>query len=114
MSKRQSLTTRKRVALFLERGGVCSICNHKIVRKAWDVEHRIPLALGGTNDMSNLDVAHVDCHKTKTRKDVRDIAKGIRVMAQNIGAKKSRNPMPGSRNHPSGLRKRMSGKVERW
>ena len=28
--------------------------------------------------------------------------------------KRPKSPMPGSRHHPSGLRKRMSGKVERW
>ena len=46
----------------------------------------------------NLRPAHVDCHKDKTKGDVKAIAKAKRIESKHIGAKaKSRNPMPGSK-----------------
>lgn len=109
MSKRKYLTTKGRIDLFLLRKGECSICQGKIVRQPWEVEHRIPIAMGGTNDFTNLDVVHEHCHKNKTRRDVRDIARAVRVQAFNVGAKRSRNPMPGSKR--SKFKKHMDGRV---
>lgn len=112
MTKRKSLSKSGKVKLFKAHGGICHVCAGKIqVGEAWDADHVIPLEMGGEDGGENLKPAHVKCHRAKTRKDAGDIAKAKRREANNIGAKQSRNPMPGSKR--SGWKKRMDGTVER-
>lgn len=114
MTKRKSLTQKRRVAFFLERGGRCEECGLKLLARRWEIDHIIALTNGGTNDPKNLRLLCEPCHKAKTRTDKGTMAKGDGVMAQNVGAKRPRRPMLGSRRHPSGLRKRMNGSITSW
>jgi hypothetical protein len=76
----------------------------------WDVSHEIPLEAGGLDDASNWLVAHRTCHHQHTAKvDAPLIAKVKRIHQRHIGAKKSRNPMPGGRG--SKWKKKMDGSV---
>jgi hypothetical protein len=76
----------------------------------WAVSHEIPLEAGGLDDASNWLVAHRTCHRQHTAKvDAPLIAKVKRIHQRHIGAKKSRNPMPGGRG--SKWKKRMDGSV---
>lgn len=43
----------------------------------WD--HMIPLAIGGTNDPQNMQPLSVEDHKTKTRRDIANIARARRL-----------------------------------
>ncbi len=98
-----------------------------------DDDHITPRALGGSDHVSNMQpLSRREDHPQKTKRDVKVIAKSKRLTAAQAEfrrkllaksgqaqeaeppSKKRRSPMPGSRHHPSGLRKRMSGKVERW
>ena len=97
---RRSLSTRERVRLFTLHGGACHICGGKIdgTREAWEVEHILPVALGGDESDDNRKPAHVKCHKGKTAEDIGRIRKADRQQARHIGAKaRTRNPLPGSR-----------------
>ena len=94
---RRPLTTKQRVELFKAHRGVCHLCNGVIhPGKAWEVEHVIPLALGGDDLPRNMAPAHVECHAAKTAKtDAPAIAKAKRREAIAIGAKApTRNPLP--------------------
>lgn len=109
MTRRRSLSPTKRFRLFQERGGVCHLCAGKIqVGEGWEVEHVIPIALGGDDDDANCMLAHTKCHSVKTRKDLADIAKAKRRERGRFGipARKGR-PMPGSK--ASGWKHTMSG-----
>ena len=100
MRARRHISTSARVRLFTQHEGRCHICGEKIdgVRERWDVEHIIPLELGGADEPSNWAPAHVQCHKGKTKQDAADIGRARRISAKHIGAKApSRNPLPGSR-----------------
>lgn len=88
MTDRRPLSTTKRLKIFEDAGGRCHICGLKIFGKGWDVEHVIPLALGGADDASNMRPAHKDCHKGKTQSDAASWSKAKRVRAKHIGAKK--------------------------
>ena len=90
----------------------CHICSGRIdpTRDQWEAEHTSPHAFGGTD----VRPAHYGCHKKKSKSDIQKIAKGKRIRDRQHGVKRSSHPMPGSRHHPSGLRKRMNGRVERW
>lgn len=87
---RVRLSVRKRAELFRDRNGICHICGGKIsVGEAWEVEHPTPLEMGGADDDSNWQLAHVKCHKLKTAKDMATIAKSNRVRARHMGFKRS-------------------------
>lgn len=107
---RRRLTTLQRARLFEKHNGVCHICGGKIgVTEAWDVEHVIPLAVGGDDEPANMAPAHKHCHRTKTTGDRRDIAKCERVRAKHMGARKP-SRFPGSRT--SRFKKKIDGTVE--
>lgn len=111
---RRSWTAKRKLAVFEAHKGRCHICGERIdgTREPWELEHIIPVAMGGDDDETNAAPAHVACHKDKTKRDVKAIAKANRVRAKHIGAKaKPRNPLPGSKG--SGFRKKMDGTVVR-
>jgi 5-methylcytosine-specific restriction enzyme A len=78
--KRKTFSAKDRARIFLAHDGICGISGVKIgPDDDWQVEHRIPIALGGTNDDENLYPALVEPHKGKTRNDVKAIAKCKRI-----------------------------------
>jgi len=101
--RRVTFPTSFRLNLFLERKGLCGLCQSKIsVGKSWDIDHILPLALGGTNEPTNLQILCKPCHKAKTtQSDIPAIAKAKRRRAKHIGARSPTiRPIPGSRNSP--------------
>lgn len=55
-------------------GGYCRYCEKRLswtnyavdgARGAWEVDHSVPLALGGTDYLSNLWPACIDCNRDK-------------------------------------------------
>lgn len=109
---RKNLTPSQRQKMFDDHKGVCVICNFGIDHtERWRDEHIRPLALGGSNDLSNRGPAHERCSKAKDKTDIRSIAKAKRQRSKHLGIKRTSRPMPGSK--ASGFRKRMDGTVER-
>ena len=108
---RRSWTPRRRLALFEAHNGLCHICRETIdgTRERWDVEHIIPIALGGDDDENNAAPAHEQCHKIKTATDKAQVAKANRVRAKHHGASQSKSPLPGGKN--SRWKKTLSGQV---
>lgn len=98
---RKALTSRQRLQMFLDAGGMCAICGGRIdgAREAWD-EHMTPLWLGGSNEEWNRKPVHARCARTKTAKEATDRAKVRRVAEKHIGAKRSSRPLPGGKNSP--------------
>ena len=110
MVSRKTISAKKRVALFAAHGGACHICGGKInVGEAWEVEHRIPFAMGGADDESNWVPTHVKCHRVKTTEDVGNIAKAKRREARHIGVRVSKSPLPFGRQ--SKYKRKMDGSV---
>lgn len=101
MTKRASLSPMKRLRIFEAANGVCYLCKQRIkAGEKWDVEHLIPLALGGADGGWNMKPAHKACHAPKTAADVADIARAKRRKARHIGIKKRSSfpkPPDGSR-----------------
>lgn len=112
---RRHLSTRERRRIFEAHGGKCHVCGRAVQPgQAWELEHIIPLALGGADDETNLAPAHKKgCHSRKTaEQDIPAIARAKRREARHIGAKSpSRRPIAGSRNTP--FIKHMDGRVSR-
>ena len=86
---RKGFTTKQRAAVFSEHGGKCHLCGAPIqAGQAWDIDHVIPLALGGTNDAANLRPAHAKCHRgtdSKTSDDVKSISRADRLAKKHFG-----------------------------
>ena len=109
---RRTLSTTARLELFLAAGGACQICGWRLLPGTrWEVDHILPLSLGGRDETSNLQVLCAPCHGTKTRTiDRPALAKAERLRARHLGARRTRHVIPGSRG--SRWRKRLDGRVE--
>lgn len=113
MSSRRKRSAKERARLFGLHGGVCHLCGEKIdgTRERWELEHVVPWALTRDDSDDNCRPAHARCHRMKTPGDQAGIAKAERTRLKHVGAKRSAQPMAGSR--ASGWRCRMDGTVER-
>jgi 5-methylcytosine-specific restriction enzyme A len=110
--RRPTFSTSFRLSLFLKRKGTCAACAQKIeAGKVWDIDHILPLALGGTNEPHNLQILCKPCHQSKTsHSDIPSIAKTKRLKARHLGAHApSTRPIPGSRRSP--WKRKMNGSV---
>lgn len=57
--------------LYNAQKGLCPLCQLKINKQTgWNIHHRQPLYLGGTNNMSNLVLLHPTCH-TQVHESIR-------------------------------------------
>lgn len=54
--------------LYIRQNEVCPICTQKIPYGAWQVDHKIPVAYGGGNEISNLQLVHSHCNQEKKDK----------------------------------------------
>lgn len=67
MSKRCVNTlTKKRVAAAAK--WTCAVCK-TMVDEFYEIDHRVPLHLGGSNAFENLDLLCWRCHKEKTMRE---------------------------------------------
>lgn len=124
MSPRREFTRAQKAAIVLRatdaRGVVtCEGCGLKLGKKPFEINHKTPEALvvdkskALTIDDGEL-LGKECCHDPLTRTEhIPQIAEAKRRQARDLGIKKAPSrPLPGSR--ASGVRKRMSGAVERW
>lgn len=108
---RRRLSTRARLELFLAAQGRCRSCGRLLTPGTrWEIDHVVPLALGGADADHNLQVLCAPCHSGKTAtRDVPAIAKTERIRARHLGAKRARRPMPGGRR--SAWKRTIDGRV---
>ncbi len=89
--KRRTLSTAQKVALFIAAQCRCHICNAIIhpAAERWEVEHVIPLAMGGADNETNMRPSHIACHKVKSATGSTDLAKAKRIEARHKGIRKT-------------------------
>ena len=91
--------------------GKCALCGHKILSwQKFDRDHIIPLAAGGLDEISNLQIVHHSCHVKKTAGDMKTISK-IRRLRKGGNRRKGR-AIPGSKD--SNWKCRLTGRGHRW
>jgi hypothetical protein len=89
------MTLGEKVARHEEVGRCCVICRMACAAFGptviWD--HRVPLAIGGSNDLDNMDPHHAGpCAKVKTALDMKAIAKAKRLAGE-TKAGPTKNPI---------------------
>lgn len=62
---------RNRQHAFERAHGRCQRCNIVLQPGMWQCDHIVSLSRGGTNDVTNLAILCVSCHKSKTSQDRR-------------------------------------------
>lgn len=55
----------RRIVLKRDVGRPCGICGKPIAHGDAEIDHIIPVARGGTHDLSNLQLAHRSCNRSK-------------------------------------------------
>lgn len=100
----QKVPPRVRMRIFDREGGICHLTGLKIdpVRDAWDLDHKIPLILGGEHRESNLFPALRPAHRKKTAMEVAVKSKIARVRKKHLNIKPEK---------PSGFSKRFKRKM---
>lgn len=109
-----SIPDRVKARVFLKYEGLCCQCERKIGGIiGWECDHTVALINGGENRESNLQILCSLCHLEKTVEDLAIKSKTYAMQKGHLGLKKPRwKPLPGTKR--SGIRKRMSGRVEKW
>lgn len=74
-----SFTSDQIRGLFLLQKGCCAICNGKLLDK-FHRDHIMPLVLGGSNDISNIQILCPSCNSKKGAKHPIDYAKQIGML----------------------------------
>lgn len=109
---RQRLTKHEYAVLFLQQNGRCGCgCGERLEAGKVDEEHSIPVAFDGPAKPDSL--WRRDCHKRKTKIDIKAIAKTNRIQKKLKGAwRPNRKKIP-SRGFDKSLSKKLSGEVIR-
>jgi len=58
-NKRKSFSARERLMVYRKTKGYCYLCGEFVDFDSFEIDHRIPISKGGTNDLSNL---FCSCH----------------------------------------------------
>lgn len=65
MSSHRVFSDYEKKTVYAKCNGVCAICGKPVKFKKMTVDHIVPLSKGGTNDRSNLQLAHLSCNRAK-------------------------------------------------
>lgn len=87
-SHRKCFTAQERAAVYNKTEGHCAICGEFVPYTDFTVDHIIPLAKGGNNDLSNLQCACSVCNRIKQDILPEDLMKKLtRIMVYQVGQK---------------------------
>lgn len=69
LQKRKAFTAAQRQNFAIVRGWTCGSCHAKELHLTnnWEIDHKVGLAEGGSNDTDNLQLLCSNCHANKTR-----------------------------------------------
>lgn len=88
--KKYSTTTRK--MLYNKYDGVCQLCGKKLTLKEMTLDHIVPLACGGIDDVSNIQIACKQCNWLKADSLPEDFADRISsIFMYQMGKKRKGN-----------------------
>ena len=101
---RRGMTKAKRKRVMLKSNGLCVMCSKETSEGEGHVDHRVPLGLGGADELSHYDWLCVSCHRIETKQDIKAIAWAKRQI------KKMEKPREPSRIRSRGFNKTITRK----
>ncbi len=90
---RRHRSDRARRAIWERFNKTCQMCFQPTDERGYDLDHHIPLAIGGDDSDDNLRPLCRPCHRIKTRGDKGDISKAVRREDRHTGTHQ-RKPWP--------------------
>lgn len=90
---RRPRSTTARLAIWRKWNCTCQMCFRPTDERGFDLDHHIPLEIGGDDTDDNLRPLCRPCHRLKTKGDASNIAKAKRREADAVGAT-ARKPWP--------------------
>lgn len=91
IAPRRKLSPKQRLQVLLNGAGKCYKCRQKIC-DAFEVEHPVPHALGGSDKIEDLRPICKDCHSPKSKADVAQIAKAKRQSKLRLDVERTVSP----------------------
>ncbi len=89
--QRGSMTPQRRARIFAAADGRCWRCTRKLgPADDWDVDHKLALERGGTDDDANLAPCCDWCHEEKTSDDHKEAGKSRRSFTKHAVPKRFR------------------------
>jgi 5-methylcytosine-specific restriction endonuclease McrA len=87
------MTAKRRARILRLRGAVCAHpdCDRT---DGLEIDHIVPLELGGTEDDENMEPLCAEHHREKTRADVKRIAKARRIRKREAGEERRKAKIP--------------------
>ena len=77
MSDRKKYTEHQKKTIYASGNGRCGICGKPINFDDMTVDHKIPLSCGGTDNIENLQPAHLWCNRIKNGLTMPELIKNI-------------------------------------
>ena len=111
MVSRQEFSRTTKLKAYAASNGVCQCgCGQPFnAKNRPEYDHRIPCEQGGDNSLENCVVLRSDCHKAKTKDDMKVIAKSRSVRARDVNARTPKAKLPFGKDSP--LKKKFDGAV---
>jgi 5-methylcytosine-specific restriction protein A len=82
-AKRRKMTPQRVLRIYLANNGRCHVCGLKLPAGTdYEIDHKLALCNGGTDDDDNLAPICLECHATKTPDDVATASKGRKAAAR--------------------------------
>ena len=76
--KRVKLAKAQQTLILKSQHYKCALCKEDISKITPEFDHRIPLALGGSEGLTNIQALCPNCHREKTAKDQLEISRARR------------------------------------
>lgn len=70
LKKRRKLNNNERFALSFRQQHKCNHCKKELEPLLFDFDHIVPLCIGGRDELDNIQILCVSCHRLKTYDDM--------------------------------------------
>lgn len=88
VSRRRPITKKTTLTIYVRDNGICGFCGENVPIDEVSIDHIQPVALGGSDDLSNLRLAHRRCNTSRgIRRPVREPRRPRPIIPKNPNAK---------------------------
>lgn len=91
MADNRKFSDYEKKTIYAKANGKCAICGKPVEFKKMTVDHKVPIAKGGTNDLGNLQLAHLSCNRAKSDMLLDELCKLAEEIVRNNRWKKIKN-----------------------